>query len=95
MSKYNLLQFILHVLLPNMWQEQICPSVGKDAKYLTCICGYVCAKNEVNGSNHATRRTVHIFDIYHGTNIPVEVLLGSKQMEYFLLTRQAFIGLTA
>ena len=33
------------------------------------MCMYICATHEVNATDHVTMGTVHIFDIYHLTNM--------------------------
>ena len=33
------------------------------------ICTHICAIDQVTATKYATRRTLHIFDIYHQTNM--------------------------
>ena len=66
MPKHNQIQYMLDMLLPNIWQKQTClPNyiyMPDKPNIWWAYCGmytFVYALYEVSGTNHMTRSTVH------------------------------------
>ena len=68
-AKHNQLQYLLHTLLPNMCQKQICHTCKICDGLVWKMNSYKYSAYEVTPTNHVTWNTVHIFDIYHWINM--------------------------